>query len=151
MVDNLEDDTLPHGGVKGIRIPKDKLSVVIGIWDKHFNQKPDPNGKGGPLQFRQIGPEYLNAIQQSIRPPVFIPVDRTIPGKDEFFVIEFDVRPVSSLCGDRVFSLRTLGPGGKLIIRYFLRDGASTKEYSEMHYKALQSLVKTYAKSRQVF
>ena len=149
MVDNKEDDSLPHGGVKGIKVPKDKISNVIGIWEKHFNAKPDAKGKGGALQFKGMTVEVLDAVQLSMKPPVCVPVRRA-NGEEDFFVIEFDVNPVSSLCGDTVFSIRTNEPGGKLNIKYFYRSGASSVQYEERYYNHLQTMVKDAQKCRQV-
>ena len=146
VIDSIEDERQSHGCVKGIHVPKDKRSIVIGIVDKHFSGN-------NPKQFQGASPQHLRALQLCLKPPVLIPVSRHKPDEKDYVVVEFDVHPTYEVCGASVFSIQISKPGGKkneIERRFYLRQGASSCLWEERHYKELLGRVQSAARSRQV-
>ena len=129
-----------------IRIPRDKRAVIIGIVEKHFMHRK-------PQQFQDSPPAHLSVIQSCLKPPVFIPVSRVNDSEDDYVVIEFDVHPMSEICGSIIFSLQTPKPGGRrneFQKHYYFRLGTSTCMFKERDFKELQKRVDDAAKCRKV-
>ena len=146
VCDDIEDMEQTHGSVKGIKIPKDKRAVIIGIVEKHFMHR-------NPQQFQNTSPAELSAIQRCLKPPVFIPVTRVNDGQDDYVVIEFDVNPESEICGSNIFSLQVPKPGAQKNQTekiYYLRLGTSSYKWEERYYKELQKRVEDGRRLRKV-
>lgn len=124
-----------HGCILGVRLDDERKAHLHEVFNRRFFGK-DPGSLQG------IDVEVQTALQNCLKPPKFIPVSRGTKTPN-LYIIELEVEPASSWCGELRFHLSERKDKPKRRNKgsdrsdmsyaktFFLREGTETNTYRE--------------------